>query len=392
MKIAHLIHGEILAPAVHSQTFPLLRGVRDAGHEVHLVVLTSPRRLVAPGRWRLALREAGSAAGGRLTVLTHAPRLMPFHWSVRAVRRALAKIGPDVVHARQSRAAVLALRAGTAKVVADLRGIRPEEYVLSLGKSDGALTPAEARVRSMHREQQAEALAGASAVVCVSEPFARHLSREDGVFVIPNVCAPIEALDPGARDEGRRRLGIGPGEHALVYSGSLAAWQCAREALRLARGVSEEMPGCRFVLLTHDAAAGRELLAEEGLPDAPVLSLTPEKTRALLPAFDLALLLRRDHLVNRVSSPVKFAEYLHAGLPVALTAGIGDASTTVERQGLGVLLPSPDDAGNAVRVAKAIPAHDGELCRSFARANLTFAQTVPLYLDAFSHAACQASG
>ncbi len=384
MRIAHLVYGEILAPVVRAQTFPLLRGLREMGHETHLVVLTSPRRILAPGRYRESLREAARASGERLTVLTHPPRGMSISLAVRSVRRALRRIRPDVVHARQSRAAAAALRAGVVPVVADLRGIRPEEYLLAQGKEEEGLAASERRTLAIHREQQEEAVTGAGAVVCVSEPFSRHLGREEGVFVIPNVAAAVPALPSDRRDVERRRLSIGPGDIALVYSGSLAAWQCAREALRLFRELSVAVPEARIVLLTHDAAAGRALLDEEGLPDAPVLSRTPEETRRLLPAFDLAMLLRRDHPVNRVSSPVKFAEYLHAGLPVVMTSGIGDASGQVVQHGLGVVLPSPDDSGNAAAVARALPDLDGDLCRVFARRNLTFERTLPLYLEAFS--------
>ena len=319
-----------------------------------------------------------------MTVLTHPPRGLPFSLAVGGVRSALRRIGPDVVHARQSRAAVAALRAGVAPVVADLRGIRPEEYLLAVGKNEGELAPAERRTLATHRSQQSEALAGAAAVVCVSAPFSRHLGRRKGVFVIPNVASPMGPLPSDRRDEERRRLKIGPADTALVYSGSLAAWQCVREGLRLFRELSAVKPETKFVLLTQDAVAGRALLDEEGLRDAQLLSLTPEETRRVLPAFDLALLLRLNHPVNRVSSPVKFAEYLHAGLPVVLTAGIGDASRQVSEHGLGVVLPSPVDPGNAAAVARTMPDLDGEACRLFARRNLTFERILPRYLEAFS--------
>jgi glycosyltransferase involved in cell wall biosynthesis len=52
------------------------------------------------------------------------------------------------------------------------------------------------------------------------------------------------------------------------------------------------------------------------------------------------LLLRREDPVNQVASPTKFGEYLAAGLPVLLTEGIGDFSALVEKEGLGMIVPS----------------------------------------------------
>jgi hypothetical protein len=42
--------------------------------------------------------------------------------------------------------------------------------------------------------------------------------------------------------------------------------------------------------------------------------------------------------VNEVASPVKFGEYLASGLPVVMSAGIGDYSELVRRKKVGVIL------------------------------------------------------
>jgi glycosyltransferase involved in cell wall biosynthesis len=91
--------------------------------------------------------------------------------------------------------------------------------------------------------------------------------------------------------------------------------------------------------------------------------------------------------VNRVASPVKFAEYLHAGLPVVLTRGIGDASGWVREHGLGVVLERPWDAGNAGEVLRALDGLESDRCRRFARERLDFDVTVPLYEEVYRRAA-----
>jgi hypothetical protein len=213
-------------------------------------------------------------------------------------------------------------------------------------------------------------------VVCVSEPFREHLGGGENVFAIPNAADP---WPEGDRDALRASLGIGSDETAFVYAGSQAPWQCAEPAVRLFTALRERSPSARLALLTHDLAEGRSLARTVGGADVIVRSLTPEATLEMLPAFDAAFLLREASVVNRVAAPVKFAEYLHAGLPVILTEGIGDASRWVSEHGLGIVLPAVDAPDNAARVADGLPGLDGSLCRAFARERLTFDVTVPLY-------------
>ena len=392
MRIAVVVYGEIIAPVVRSQTFPLLAELRRAGHDPHLVVFTSPRRVIAPGRWRDALDAARTAAGGNLVVATHLPRHRGFGFVAGRLRRILRAIAPDVVHARQSRAGLLAARAAVAPVVLDLRGIRPEEYLLSLRRGEGSLLARERRTLAALREQDREARAGAAAIVCVSEPFRARLGADDRVRVIPNAGREVETPDPAARERLRAGFGLGPSDLTFVYSGSLAAWQCAREAFRLFRELAALRGDARLVLLTHDEAGGRALLREEAVAAAAVRTLTPEDTARTLAAFDAAFLLRERDPVNEVAAPVKFGEYLHAGLPVVITEGLGDASSWVRDHGLGVVLPDPRDEGNAARVAAAIGTFDRERCRAFARERLTFARAADLYVRAYRAAAERGGG
>lgn len=53
---------------------------------------------------------------------------------------------------------------------------------------------------------------------------------------------------------------------------------------------------------------------------------------------DLGLLLRERNSVNRVASPVKFAEYLACGVPVLVSPGVGDCPDIVRRERVGYIL------------------------------------------------------
>ncbi len=53
---------------------------------------------------------------------------------------------------------------------------------------------------------------------------------------------------------------------------------------------------------------------------------------------DYGILLREQSVTNKVASPVKFAEYLYAGLPVLITKNLGDFSEYVKSNNCGHVL------------------------------------------------------
>ncbi len=54
------------------------------------------------------------------------------------------------------------------------------------------------------------------------------------------------------------------------------------------------------------------------------------------------VILRKQDIVSRVSSPIKFAEYLSAGLPVILREGIGDTEQIIKKYNVGVIIKDND--------------------------------------------------
>jgi glycosyltransferase involved in cell wall biosynthesis len=100
----------------------------------------------------------------------------------------------------------------------------------------------------------------------------------------------------------------------------------------------------------------RELCKSVGLKDkdCTVLSLGPTAVPRYLAAADVGLLPRDENLVNRVASPVKFAEYLASGIPVILSDGIGDYSELVRSGDLGAVLPASVRYTDRARMANVL--------------------------------------
>jgi glycosyltransferase involved in cell wall biosynthesis len=193
--------------------------------------------------------------------------------------------------------------------------------------------------------------ANVSAVTGVLAGRLRETHRR-GASMVP--CC----VDAGAmivpRDVGRaRRAELGYGnEVVLVYSGGLSHYQQVPAMLALWRRLLVE-PEVRFLLLTNedphkspqtvgDLADFGERLRHLSLPHAQVA--------ATLAAADIGFMLRDARELNRVASPVKFPEYLCAGLAVVGSPHTGDASALIESAGVGTLVDPGNVEEGVVRV------------------------------------------
>ncbi len=120
----------------------------------------------------------------------------------------------------------------------------------------------------------------------------------------------------------------------VVYSGSVAGWQSFDLLERFLSGVLDAQPDVHVLFLSardeHTDALVRKYAGR-----VEVKWVGTDQVAATLRRCDHGLLVREDRITNRVASPTKFAEYLHAGLPVIVSEGIGDLAELVTRDRLG---------------------------------------------------------
>ena len=161
-----------------------------------------------------------------------------------------------------------------------------------------------------------------------------------GGEIIP--CAASEALfffDAQLRRGMRGRLGFAEETKVLIFSGSLAQYQCFPETVDLFRRLRQSDPSTVLVVLTPDADAARAALGD--LPDdvVRVSSVGIEEVNSYLNAADFGVMLRRDQPLNRAATPTKFAEYCLTGLPVLLNPGVTEMYPVARELALAVECP-----------------------------------------------------
>ena len=140
----------------------------------------------------------------------------------------------------------------------------------------------------------------------------------------------------------------------IVYPGRFGRWHYNEETFGVVRGLLDADPDAFFLVLTPDLEAARSL-AERSLPAGryDIRKAAHADVPRFLRASDLGVLLRAPDPINIAACPTKFGEFAMTGLPVLISAGIGDCSGFVASERAGVVLERPDPAA-AVRGVAAL--------------------------------------
>jgi glycosyltransferase involved in cell wall biosynthesis len=129
-----------------------------------------------------------------------------------------------------------------------------------------------------------------------------------------------------------------------VYSGSSASWQGTDDFYKVFSIILNRIPTTYFKILTYEPELFLNhppeniKLAERLMVEK--VEFCNVKSELINATFGIHL--RKSDVVSRVSAPIKFAEYLSAGLPVILREGIGDTEQVIKKYNVGVIIKKND--------------------------------------------------
>ena len=132
----------------------------------------------------------------------------------------------------------------------------------------------------------------------------------------------------------RIQKGYGLQDIVIVYCGSVSGWQSFHLMYDFLIAQLQRNKGVKVLFLTKTTPEISALINSfPGRVD--VRWCSENEVAAYLAICDYGLLLREDNLTNQVAAPVKFAEYLNAGLNVIISKAVGDFSEFVEKHACG---------------------------------------------------------
>jgi len=277
------------------------------------------------------------------------------------------------------------------KIIWDSRAAAAEEYLYSQGQVTGETRVAYEKMLNNDRKM----ILLADRVFCVSSILADYNMK----LVGGKVNSKKFFLYPGNADEryfyysekvrltARDELGVGD-RFVVAYSGGLEMpWHVPDLLFIFFEKISAVTRDTVLLVLSKDRQVAFDYAAKYGIDDDRIIILSADnrKVHRYLNAADIGTLFRTDDIMNRVSSPTKFAEYLMCGLPVAISPRVGDLSGVVEKTGWGIVYDgasAPDI--NALNHKRSMWSVDRQLIADFGYSHFSKQSAVNRVLKAYS--------
>jgi hypothetical protein len=218
----------------------------------------------------------------------------------------------------------------------------------------------------------------------------RDRYRQGAAEVVP-CCVDVASWErgPEVRASVRSALGIAGDETVLVYSGGFSRYQMIPEMLELWSGLEASDAGLRFLLLVNDTPTHLEVDLKRAATRRPQSLLVRTVPRAEVPGYlaasDIGFMMRERHPLNAVASPVKFGEYVSAGLAVVASPGLGDVDAAIRESDLGSLADPADLPGAEAACLELIKRVRGDRtafkrrAQTFARARMDWQAYLPVW-------------
>jgi glycosyltransferase involved in cell wall biosynthesis len=353
MRTLYLCYFGLREPLVQTQVLPYLRELSRGGIGVGLLTFEPNLRTSwAPGEardWRSRLR--GDGIDWFSLAYHKRPSLPATTYDIAvggwAAARLVRRQRYDVVHGRAHVAAAMGLvakRLTGCRLIFDIRGFNPEEYVDAGVWSQGGL-----KFRLAKRVERG-LLSAADGFVVLTEKARDILfpgcsdtdSRGRPVEVIPCCVDPSRfwTVSTIPREQVRRQLGL-TDRRVIAYVGSLGKSYLSEEMAEFLATAHRRDASTFSMILTHSPPdlISRHL-ESRGIREQAYLvrRVSPEEIPRYLKAADLALSFKIPTYSSAATSPTKIAEYLAVGLPVISNAGVGDTDKLIGSDGVGVIL------------------------------------------------------
>lgn len=219
-------------------------------------------------------------------------------------------------------------RISDAKLIYDFRGISSEELALkkrSLWKIN------------IMKKIESYIYKRADSICTVSNQLRNYLNERFGERHI-NV---FPCLYSGSAVENDSR-----NEFSFCYVGGLSAWQSFDKVVNAFEVIYRMDERSSLTVCTNEVDLATSMLSSSSIPNHAytVKSLPHEEVIKELSKHKYGFLLRDDNIVNKTSSPIKYFEYLSAGVIPILTPYVGDYSSF--RAGIVIGRDISDDYSN----------------------------------------------
>lgn len=263
---------------------------------------------------------------------------IPFIFNTFKLRKALCKIlkrEKMLVIAEALPSAVMSYKMSKkkgCKFIYDCHGTAPDEILMN-GNSIMRKIYA-----NFLRHNEIKIVNGADLSVAVSDNQYIKWGIENEFCKLPMLPGKHFMEVGNAREEMREKLGIGEKDLVFVYSGQNQVWQMSEETIKYYKSLEIINKDSFLLILTHQTEAFERLALENHLNRYKIISVQYNDVPIYLDACDFGFCLRKNHIVNLVSSPTKVLEYMARNVKPILTEYVGDFSNELVKKDMAIVI------------------------------------------------------
>lgn len=104
-------------------------------------------------------------------------------------------------------------------------------------------------------------------------------------------------------------------DNVFIYAGTLAAWQCFEQTVRLYKQIEETYGNIvRFLVLTQQQKEAETVLKKYGIKNYSTACVRKEQVRMKMAKAKFGFCIREDTAVNRAATPTKLSSYVCNGV------------------------------------------------------------------------------
>lgn len=265
---------------------------------------------------------------------------------------------PELIHSRSSLPTFLAVSLSKLfriQYLYDADSILSEEYAetgnlsrQSFGFKLLAWSESQARRGAKHIVVLAESL---------KQDFQQNYDVKIPIEVIPCCVDTMQFKRKNeVRAKRRQELGL-RNELLFVYAGKIGTRYLVKDTFFFFKIYKQFFKNARLLIVSMEKPeAFRQIARSQGLSDDDFFIRQAKNIEVSewLSASDIGLCLIRQMTSERGSSPIKYSEYLAAGLPVVITSKIGDCSQITKREKTGVVVDRLDSEKYCVEISKEV--------------------------------------
>jgi len=392
-SILFLNDGSLINPIIKSQGLPLLKELADTGFACTFCSF-EPLKMSEQHNEKLkSIRKEFNTFINFKEVITGKYCFLPnsimyFYKGFRIVTKLVKTYNIRIIHARSLYPVIIGIIVKLfyprLRVIYDNRGVFIEEEIFKSHWRRGGIK------ERIFKLIENKVLKKADHIVVVSKAFKKYLLEKyssnkanlnNKISVISNKTLLNHNLD-----SQKLNLRMHNEKVTCIYAGSGVLWQNIPEIISFAEKCNLLVEDFNLKIVTyHPPTFKIEINKSKDLKEiTKIIEVDSDNVLEHLLTANFGLLLRENNLINKVSSPLKFAEYLAAGLPVMVSEGVGDTEQIIQQYKVGVIIRDKNykkAINNMMELLKDPEIHDR--CRNTAKKEFNIRDAIDTFRSVY---------